>query len=174
MPHHRNAGHSPEGMHTISAVVEDRAGVLARVAGLFARRGYNIASLSVNHTHQEGISRMTIRVRAPSSTVLEQVVKQLYKLIDVIKVYDHVEDEVVERELAIIKVACTSHNRPEIMQICTVFRATIVDVCESSVIVEVTGRGDKIDALLRLLTPFGIMETARTGCVILARGSAET
>ncbi len=174
MAHHRNAAPPPEGMHTISAVVEDRAGVLARVAGLFARRGYNIASLSVNHTHQEGMSRMTIRVRADSHTVLEQIVKQLYKLIDVVKVYDHVDDDVVERELAIIKVSCTAHSRPEIMQICTVFRATIVDVCETSVIVEVTGRGDKIEALLRLLAPFGITETARTGCVILARGAAET
>ncbi|MBD3177690.1 MAG: acetolactate synthase small subunit [Armatimonadia bacterium] len=174
MPHHSNGGTSGPGTHTISAVVEDRAGVLARVAGLFARRGYNISSLSVNSTHKEGVSRMTLRVKADSSAVLEQIVKQLYKLVDVLKVYDHVNDDVVERELAIIKVSCTASNRPEIMQICTVFRATIVDVCETAVIVEVTGRGEKIDALLRLLSPFGVAETARTGCVILARGSAET
>jgi len=160
--------------HTISAVVEDRAGVLARIAGLFARRGYNIGSLSVNSTHKAGLSRMTIRVTDAENVVLEQIVKQLYKLIDVVKVYDHVDDDIVERELAIIKVACTPHTRPEIMQVCTIFRAVIVDVSETAVMVEVTGRGDKIDALIRLLTPFGIRESARTGCVILARGAAET
>lgn len=160
--------------HTISALVEDKAGVLARIAGLFARRSYNISSLSVNRTHEPGLSRMTIRVSGGESTVLEQIVKQLYKLIDVLKVYDHVDDAVVERELAIIKVACTPATRPEIMQICTIFRAMIVDVSETSVMVEVTGPCEKIDALIRLLVPFGIRETARTGCVILARGAAET
>jgi acetolactate synthase-1/3 small subunit len=163
-----------DGTHTISAIVEDKAGVLARIAGLFARRGYNIASLSVNHIHRPGLSRMTIRVQGGASSVLEQIVKQLYKLIDVLKVYDHVDDDVVERELVLVKVSCTSETRSEIMQICTVFRAAIVDVADTALVVECTGRCAKVDALVRLLTPFGIRETARTGCVILARGAAET
>ncbi len=160
--------------HTLSAVVDDRAGVLARISGLFARRGYNIASLAVNRTHEPNHSRLTIRVDGDQATVLEQIVKQLYKLVEVLKIYDHVDTDVVERELALIKVQCTAANRSEVMQICTVFRATIVDVCDTSLIVEVTASGPKIEALVNLLIPFGILEMARTGCVILARGHHET
>jgi acetolactate synthase I/III small subunit len=167
-------GQNGDQIHTISAVVDDRAGVLARISGLFARRGFNIASLAVNRTHQPNRSRMTIRVEGGQSTVCEQIVKQLYKLVEVLKVYDHVDTDVIERELALVKVACNAGNRAEIMQIATIFRAAVVDVTDSSLVVEVTGRGEKIDALVRLLEPFGISEMARTGCVILARGVHET
>lgn len=169
-----NSARAAEQTHTISAVVDDRAGVLARISGLFARRGFNIASLAVNRTNQPNRSRMTIRVEGGQSTVCEQIVKQLYKLVEVLKVYDHVDTDVVERELALIKVSCVAGNRAEIMQIATIFRALLVDVTDSSVIIEVTGRGEKIEALMKLLEPFGITEMARTGCVILARGVHET
>jgi acetolactate synthase I/III small subunit len=167
-------GRGNEQTHTISAVVDDRAGVLARISGLFARRGFNIACLAVNRTNVPNRSRMTIRVEGGQTTVCEQIVKQLYKLVEVLKVYDHIDTDVVERELALIKVTCSASNRAEIMQIATVFRSAVVDVTDTSVIVEVTGRAEKIEAFIRLLEPFGITEMARTGCVILARGVHET
>jgi len=158
--------------HTITAIVEDHPGVLARVAGLFARRGFNIASLSVNETHREGLSRMVISVDGDERT-LEQITKQLHKLIEVRKVFDHVDNDVVERELGLIKVSADARSRPEIIQIVSIFRAQIVDVAEEMVTVECTGGSDKVDALIRMLRPFGIKETARTGRIILVRGPKE-
>jgi acetolactate synthase-1/3 small subunit len=155
--------------HTITALVEDRPGVLARIAGLFARRGFNISSLSVNRTHRTGISRMVICVDGDTLS-LEQITKQLHKLIEVIKVYDHAGDTVVQRELALVRVGADARTRAEIFQIASIFRAQIVDVSEDAVTVESTGNGDKIDALIKLLEPFGIKETARTGRIILVRG----
>ncbi len=157
-------------VHTISALVEHRKGVLARVAGLFARRGINIESLSVNRTHRPELARMTICVEG-SEEVLEQVRKQLEKLIEVVKVYDYSSDPTVERELALIKVTATARTRAEIIQICNVFRAQIVDVAPESLIVSATGDAEKIEALERMLAPYGIKETSRSGRVALARGA---
>jgi acetolactate synthase-1/3 small subunit len=153
--------------------VENRPGVLARVAGLFSRRGFNIESLSVNMTNDPQTSRMTI-VTNGDDQVLEQISKQLSKLIDVISVSDHTGEAVVNRELALIKVYASPATRSEIMQIVDIFRARIVDVSEEEVTLEVTGSYDKIDALLKLLEKFGVIEMARTGEVILTRGMQET
>ncbi len=161
-------------LHTISVLVENRPGVLTRVAGLFARRGYNIDSLAVSTTANPEISRMTIVVGAADEQVLTQICKQVDKLIDVIHVSDHTDEAVVARELALIKVNCEDHNRAELMQIVDVFRARTVDIAEGEVIVEVTGNRDKIDAMLKLMEKYGVREMARTGEVILARGLQPT
>jgi acetolactate synthase I/III small subunit len=158
--------------HTITVLVEDHPGALARISGLFARRGFNIASLSVNGTHLPGISRVVACVDGPD-TALEQITKQLHKLIDVRRVFDHIDDDVVERELALVKVSADARTRIEIAQIAGIFRAQVVDIDEKSVTVECTGKSDKIDALINMLTAFGIRETARTGTIILVRGSKE-
>jgi acetolactate synthase-1/3 small subunit len=155
--------------HTLSVLVENRFGVLARVAGLFARRGYNIETLAVAPTDDPSISRMTIVVGGDDSD-LEQITKQLNKLIDVIKVNDYTDVATVERELALIKITAEPGVRGEIMQIADVFRANVVDVGERSFILEVTGKVDKIDALTRLLEPYGIREIVRTGKIVLSRG----
>ena len=156
--------------HTISALVENKPGVLARVAGLFSRRGYNIASLAVSTTHDPEISRMAIVVDDEGDPrILEQISKQLYKLIDVIKVYDHTDNRVVESELSLIKVAAKATTRAEIMQLADIFRAKIVDVSDNALIVEATGKEEKIDALVGLLQQFGIEEMVRTGKVVLSR-----
>lgn len=157
-------------LHTLSVLVENRPGVLARVAGLFARRGYNIESLAVSTTDDPKTSRMTIVVGGDDDTI-EQITKQLNKLIDVIKVQDHTGEEVVERELALIKVDCELEQRPHVIQLVEIFRASIVDVGADTMTVEITGSSDKIDALIELLRPFGIREIVRTGKVILERGS---
>lgn len=156
--------------HTITALVENRPGVLARVAGLFARRGYNIESLAVSITDDPTVSRMTIVVSGDEQT-LEQINKQLNKLIDVIKVVDYTGTPVVDRELALIKVTAEPERRTEIMQIVDIFRAKIIDISERTFTVEVTGSSDKIDALERLLQPFGIVEMVRTGRIVMARGA---
>lgn len=161
-------------LHTISVLVENRPGVLTRVAGLFARRGYNIDSLAVSTTADAGISRMTIVVAAEDAQVLGQICKQVDKLIDVIGVNDHTEEAVVARELALIKVNCTDLNRSELLQVVEVFRARTVDIGDNEVIVEVTGNRDKINAMLKLMAKYGIREMARTGEVILARGLQPT
>jgi len=158
--------------HTISVLVRNKPGVLTRVAGLFSRRGFNIDSLTVSTTEDPSVSRMTIVVSGDVS-VLEQIAKQLYKLIDVIKVRDHSEDAVVERELSLITVHAPAPTRADIVQLVEIFRANIVDISESSVIIEVTGGTDKTDALVRLLRPFGIKEMVRTGRVVLVRGYQE-
>lgn len=155
--------------HTLAVLVENKSGVLARVAGLFSRRGYNIDSLAVGVTEDPKTSRMTIVVEGDDA-VLEQVTKQLNKLIDVIKVSDLSCDDSVERELALIKVAADVNTRAEILQIVNIFRAKVVDVAPKSMTVEVTGDEDKILAIEKMLQQFGIKEMARTGKVALARG----
>lgn len=157
-------------LHTLVSLVQDEPGVLTRVAGLFRRRGFNIESLSVGHCEQPGLSRMTIVVKGDDSEV-DQVTKQLDKLINVVSVTDITRRDTVARELALIKVAAKAEDRSEIMQIVDIYRAKIVDVATESLTVEVTGGEDKIDSLLRLLLPFGITEMARTGRTALTRGS---
>ena len=156
--------------HTLVALVEDRPGVLNRVASLFRRRSFNIQSLAVGASEQPGLSRMTI-VAIGDSAQIEQVRKQLEKLINVVKVSDITEENMVTRELALIKVKTTASTRSEIMQIVGVFRANIVDVAPGSVTVEVTGDEDKVNSLLGLLRDFGIRELSRTGRIALTRGS---
>ncbi|MGC8834166.1 MAG: acetolactate synthase small subunit [Armatimonadota bacterium] len=156
--------------HTITALVENKPGVLARVSSLFARRGYNIESLAVSITDDPTVSRMTIVVSGDEQT-LEQISKQLNNLIDVIKVVDYTGTPVVDRELALIKVTAEPERRTEIMQIVDIFRAKIIDVSEKTFTVEVTGSSEKIDALERLLKPFGIVEMVRTGRIVMARGA---
>jgi len=155
--------------HILVALVNDKPGVLNRVASMLRRRGFNIESLAVGHTEKEGISRMTIVVSGDPSTV-EQAIKQLDKVIDVIKLYDITEDSVVDRELALIKVKTTPATRNEIIQIVDIFRANIVDVAADSLIVEVTGDNDKLNSLFKLLSTFGIKEIARTGRLAMTRG----
>ncbi len=162
-------GHS----HTITALVEDRPGVLARVAGLFSRRGFNISNLAVGHSEAPGLSRMTFVVEG-DEWVVEQVTKQLYKLIDVVRVSDISAESIVVRELALVKVKSTAQTRPEIMQIVDIFRANIVDVASDTMIIEVTGDEEKVDAMVKLLAPFGIRELMRTGRVAMARGTVPT
>ncbi|MDN5347593.1 MAG: acetolactate synthase small subunit [Clostridia bacterium] len=157
---------------TLSVLVENRPGVLTRVAGLFSRRGYNIESLAVGQTENPSISRMTIVVDG-DERVIEQVCKQLNKLIDVIKLSDITEDPHVGRELVLIKVNADPSVRGEIMQIVDIFRAHIVDVSRTSLIVEATGDEDKIAALEEALRPFGIREVARTGKIAMVRGSKQ-
>ena len=156
--------------HTISVLVENKPGVLARVSGLFARRGFNIESLAVGTTEDESVSRMTIVAQGDDS-VLEQITKQLYKLIDVIKVFDIPKDVAVERELMLIKVSCNEKTRPEIIEIVDIFRGRIVDVSEGAVTVEMTGEESKIEGIEKLLKKFGIKELIRTGKIALQRGS---
>ncbi|WP_342304711.1 acetolactate synthase small subunit [Methanolobus sp. ZRKC5] len=155
--------------HTLAVLVENKYGVLSRVAGMFSRRGYNIDSLTVGVTDDPTMSRMTIVVMGDDD-VLEQVTKQLNKLIDVIRVTDLKSEDSVERELALIKVNSDVTNRSEIMQIADVFRARIIDVGSKSMTVEVTGDEGKITAIEQLLKPFGIKEMVRTGKVALSRG----
>ena len=155
--------------HTITVLVENRPGVLARVSGLFARRGFNIESLAVSITDDPTVSRMTIVVGG-DETVLEQITKQLNKLIDVIKVVDYTGTEVVERELALIKVNAETKSRAEIMQIVNIFRAKIIDISDRTFTIEVTGSVDKIDAMEKLLEPYGVLELVRTGKIAMARG----
>jgi acetolactate synthase-1/3 small subunit len=155
--------------HTVSVLVQNKPGVLARTAGLFSRRGYNIESLTVGVTENEAVSRMTIVVTG-DDTVVEQVTKQLNKLIEVIKVSDLTKESYVDRELVLIKVTADSSNRAEIMQIVNIFRARIVDVAPKSLIIEVTGDEGKLDALVGMLKQFGIKEIVRTGTLALGRG----
>ncbi len=156
--------------HTLAILVENKPGVLTRVAGLFSRRGFNIESLAVGVTENPDISRMTIVVTG-DDRVLEQVEKQLNKLIDVIRVSDIPVEESVNRELALIKVGVDSSTRAEVMQIVDVFRAKIVDVGAKSLIVEVTGDESKINAIEQLLRQFGVKEMVRTGKVAMNRGA---
>ena len=159
--------------HTISVLVENQPGVLARCAALFARRGFNIESLAVSTTEDAAISRMTIVVEGPE-WVLEQIQKQLYKLMEVIKVLDHTGDAVVSRELALVKVRVRAPDRAEIMQVASIFRGNIVDVAEETLTIEVTGDEEKITALENLLGKQRIVEMVRTGKVVLVRGGKQT
>jgi acetolactate synthase-1/3 small subunit len=157
--------------HTISVLVEDQPGVLARVSGLFARRGFNIDSLAVGPTETPGLSRMTIVVDVQSKP-LEQVEKQLHKLINVLKVVELEPTGRVERELALIKVRTAADTRAGVIEIAQIFRARIVDVAHASLTIEATGTPDKIEALRELLGPHGIVELVRTGRVALGRGDS--
>ena len=156
--------------HTLVALVEDKPGVLNRMASLFRRRSFNIESITVGHSELPHLSRMTIVVNG-AATMVEQVRKQLDKVIDVVKVSDITEGDMIARELALIKVKATSATRSEIMQIVDIFRANIVDVASGSVTIEVTGDEEKINSLFNLLRGFGIREIARTGCIAMTRGS---
>jgi acetolactate synthase-1/3 small subunit len=157
--------------HTLSILVENKAGVLSRVTGLFSRRGFNIESLAVGPCEEPGMSRITIVVIGDDAKV-EQIMKQLNKLIDIIKVSDLTENERVERELALIKVTAEQGtSRAEIMQIATIFRASIVDVSPKSLVLQVIGETDKIDAMEKLLRQYGVKEFVRTGTIGILRGS---
>jgi acetolactate synthase-1/3 small subunit len=156
--------------HTIAVIVENKSGVLTRIAGLFSRRSFNIDSLSVGGTDNPDYSRMTISVQGDRD-VLEQVIKQLSKLINVIRVSELDPTESVERELALIKVSADKQSRSEIMQIVNIFRAKIIDVSHRSMIIEVTGDEEKIDAFTQMLRQFGIKEVVRTGKISMIRGA---
>jgi acetolactate synthase-1/3 small subunit len=157
--------------HTVSVLVENKSGVLARISALFAARGFNIASLSVSETEDVAISRMTIVVKGNES-VLEQVTKQLNKLVDVIKVNDFKDIGCIERELALIKVSALNRiSRDEIIKLASVFRARVIDVSPDSVIVEISGDENKINAFMKAVLPYGVKETCKTGVSVLCRGS---
>ena len=158
-----------EAGHTITALVEDKPGVLNRITSMFRRRGYNIASLAVGHSEIPNQSRMTFVVEGDPGTV-EQVAKNLNKLIDVLKVVNVSDEDSVRRELALIRVKSDVRTRSEIMQIVDIFRANIVDVAPGTLIVEVIGDEDKVDALIDLLRSFGVQEVMRTGTVAMRRG----
>jgi acetolactate synthase-1/3 small subunit len=158
--------------HTLVALVENKPGVLNRVASMFRRRNFNIDSLSVGTTESNQVSRMTIVVEGDEQTV-DQAVKQMYKLVNVIQVTDVTHLPTVNRELALIKVATTSETRGEIMQLVNVYRANIIDVAMDSMVIQITGEEDKVDSIVRLLRQFGIKELARTGRVSMMRGVAE-
>lgn len=156
--------------HTISVLVEDEAGVLTRIAGLFARRGFNIESLAVGPAEQVGISRITMVVPGDDGTI-EQLIKQLYKLINVLKVQDITQIPCVERELMLLKINATASNRAEVIELAQVFRARIVDISEETLTIEVVGDPGKMVAIVQMLHKFGIREIARTGKVALPRDS---
>lgn len=155
--------------HVLSVLTENESGVLTRIAGLFSRRGFNIESLTVGPTENPNYARMTITVNA-GDVEIEQITKQLHKLINVIRITDLTESSFVDRELALIKVTSTAATRSEIIQIADLFRGKVVDVSEETLIVEVTGDQGKINAIVHLLSKFGLKEIARTGRVALARG----
>ena len=155
---------------TLIALVEDKPGVLNRVASLFRRRAFNIESLTVGHTEQPGVSRMTIVVDS-SRTDVQKVAQNLYKLVNVIQVKDVTEQAVVMRDLALIKVRANGGSRSEVMQIVDTFRARVVDVGLDTLMVEVTGTDDKVDSLVEVLRPFGVEELVRTGRVAMVRGA---
>jgi acetolactate synthase-1/3 small subunit len=157
--------------HTIAVLVNDQPGVLQRVSGLFGRRGYNIESITVGQSEEVGLSRMVIVTWGDAST-LEQIEKQLYKLIDVIKVVDLSSKPMVARELALIKVKADPSERPEIMGVVETFRAAVVDIGSTSLLVQVVGDTEKIDAMIELLKPYGIKELSRTGVTAMIRGNA--
>ena len=155
--------------HTLSVLVEDKPGVLARVASLFSRRGYNIQSLAVGATEQKNMSRMTIVVSVDESP-LEQITKQLNKLINVIKIVEQDEDNSVSRELALIKVRADATTRSQVIEAVNLFRAKVIDVSTESLTIEATGTPAKLEAFLRVLEPYGIRELAQSGVVSLSRG----
>jgi acetolactate synthase-1/3 small subunit len=158
------------GKHTLSVLVENQAGVLSRIAGLFSRRGFNIDSLAVGVTENPEVSRMTIVVDG-DQYIVEQVTKQLNKLVDVIKIKELDDSESVHRELVLIKVEATASTRSEIMQIVEIFRANIIDVSKNTLTIEISGDTQKIDALENMLKQFGIKEIVRTGTIAIERGN---
>jgi acetolactate synthase-1/3 small subunit len=160
-------------LHTIVALVENRPGVLNKIASKWRQRAFNIESLTVGHSEIPGLSRMTFTVDGAAHDI-EQVTKQLFKVIEVVKVSDVTFDEVVARELALVKVAATKESRGAIVEIVDIFRAKIVDVGTDSIVVEATGTEDKIDAIVAMLKPYGLKELVRTGRVAMTRGSTTT
>lgn len=154
--------------HTISVLVENKFGVLARVSGMFSGRGFNIDTLNVGPTHDPKLSRITVTVMGDNQQ-LDQCIKQLHKIIDVIEVNDLDQGSFAARELVLLKLAAEGSNRTEIVQICDIFRANIVDVSHQSIIIEMTGRPNKIEAFLEMVRPFGIKQMARTGVAALPR-----
>jgi acetolactate synthase-1/3 small subunit len=159
--------------HIVSILVENKPGVLTRIAGLFARRGFNIDTLAVGPTEDERLSRVTLTLDGALHPI-DQVTKQLHKLINVLKIRDLEPEETLARELALFKVSADGAARAEVMQICEIFRANIVDVTRRSVVVQVIGTCDKIEAFEQLVRPFGLIEMARTGEIAISRGRAET
>ena len=156
--------------HVISTLVENRAGTLSRVSGLFSRRGFNIDSLTVGETEDPSVSRMTIAVTG-EERILEQIIRQLDKLVDVIAVRALDSDSCIRREILLVKIGADEANRPAVLEIAGIFRARIVDVSQSTITVEATGNIEKLNGLLLLLRPYGILELARTGLVALERGT---
>ena len=157
--------------HTLSVLVENKPGVLARIAGLFARRGYNIESLAVGPTERPDISRITLQVAVATPQILEQIVKQLNKLVEVLKILELTESDAVQRELVLIKVKADPATRSQIIEIVQLFRGKTVDVHRDSMTIEATGSPDKLIALLEMLAPYGIRELVQSGLVALGRGS---
>lgn len=157
----------------ITTFVNNRSGVLSRITGLFSRRGYNIESITVGHTETPEVSRMTFVVEVEDERKAEQLIKQLNKQIDVIKVQDITDMPMVARELALIKVMSSPQNRSEITGLIEPFRASIIDVSKDSIVVQVTGKTDKVEALIDLLRPYGIKEIARTGTTAFTRGTKQ-
>ena len=159
--------------HVLSILVENKPGVLTRIAGLFARRGFNIDTLAVGPTDDERISRITLTLDGALHPI-DQVTKQLHKLVNVLKIRDLEPRETLARELAMFKVSADGVARAEVMQLCEIFRGKVVDVTKRSVVIELTGTYDKIDAFEALVRPFGLIEMARTGEIAIARGRTET
>jgi len=159
--------------HVLSVLVENKAGVLTRIAGLFARRGFNIDTLAVGPTEDESVSRMTI-VLDGASHPIDQVTKQLHKLINVIKIRDLEPKDTIAREMALFKVSADGQTRGEIMQLAEIFRTRIIDVSGRTVTIEVTGTADKIEAFEDMVRPFGLVEMVRTGEIAIARGKSQT
>jgi acetolactate synthase-1/3 small subunit len=159
--------------HTLSILVENKPGVLTRIAGLFARRGFNIDTLTVGPTDDERVSRVTLTLDGAVHPI-DQVTKQLHKLVNVLKIRDLEPTDTVARELALFKISADGATRGEIMQICEIFRGKVVDVTKRALVVEITGTTDKIEAFERMVRPFGLVEMARTGEFALSRGRGET
>jgi acetolactate synthase-1/3 small subunit len=164
-------GHGETHRHVVVVIVNDRPGVLNRVSSLARARNFNIESLVVGHTERPGISRMTITLRGDDFAV-EQMTKQLYRLVDVLKVQDLPEEQLVEHELALVKVRATNHNRAEVLRIIELYKGRVIDVSPDSLIVEHSGTEQEIDSLVALLGGFGIRELVRTGTVAMGRGSS--
>jgi acetolactate synthase I/III small subunit len=159
--------------HILSILVENKPGVLTRIAGLFARRGFNIDTLAVGPTDDEEVSRITLTLDGAVHPI-DQVTKQLHKLVNVLKIRDLEPGDTLARELALFKVSADGAGRAEVMQICEIFRAKVVDVSKRSLVIEVTGTQEKVEAFERLVRPFGLVEMARTGEIAIARGRGET
>lgn len=155
----------------ISLTVLNRPGVLNRITNLFSKRNYNIESISVGHSEQEGISRITCVVHVDNDGIVEQITKQLNKQIDVIKVTDITDQMIVARELALIKVLSTPHNRSELYSLIEPFRASVIDVSKDSMVIQITGESEKVEAFIELIRPYGIKELARTGTTAFPRGT---
>ena len=159
--------------HVLSVLVENKPGVLSRIAGLFARRGFNIDTLAVGPTEDESVSRMTITLDGAAHPI-DQVTKQLHKLVNVIKIRDMEPDNTIAREMALFKISADGQTRGEIMQLSDIFRGRIIDVSNRTATVEITGTDDKIEAFERMVRPFGLIEMMRTGEIAISRGRGET